>query len=348
MTVAVHFLKSTDQEISAICFKHDTGHDVYYYSTRDSRGGLSALVPKIKYNSVELLETHQLDWSGNYGNIVKLKFDTENWTESTYAFSVTKSDVKSYSDWLILWVNENKPYSIFEGVSRTAEDFIKDSIYFFAQKGIDILYLTPPEVKIYGLKWSSKSSVALPDVPSMLEWYNIFVDYSEQLILKDLLNYINETHTMYYHEYVSGEHKYWLLNGVKIRSIYRKVRIDNVGCSYTQKGLRESNSDIHNIVVDDVMVDNVNHKGALALTPAQNTIQACIAPSLSATTTVGGTVVGATTVDDGTSSGLILTVILIAILIIMIVVALIIVRTTGEANLIGSTQPISNEVVVLS
>jgi hypothetical protein len=317
MAVGVYFLRSTDTNINAITFKYENGHTVYYYDTKDDSGGMSSLVPHITYNG-------QLNWEGNYGNIVKLKnFDSGDWSDSKYIFSISNKDVNDYDIWVQSWVKEDKQYSIFENTNeftgKTTEDFIKDSLSFFAMRGVEKLYITPPEIKMYKLKWSSKlgingninTSLSYID---MFRWYQT-LSHGKLVSLEEVISCINSTHSMYYHEYINGEHKYWLLNDAEIITIYKKIIVDfNKSQSKTQTNLQS------------------NYQRALTC------------PNTFAVLTTTNT----TSSNSSVSSGLILVVVLIAILIIMIIVSLIIIKVSGEETLIGVSEPIGTPPVVTS
>jgi hypothetical protein len=315
MTVAVYIIKSTDTNINGITFKYGAGYTVYYYDTKDDSGGISSLIPHITYKE-------ELDWDGNYGNIVKLKnFNVKDWSDSKYIFSVSNDDLKDYDNWLESWVNEDKQYSLFENtnefVGRTTEDFIKDSLSFFAMRGVEKLYLTPPEVKMYTLKWSTKLSINGNtkngyNYLAMFNWYQTLAK-SNIIDLEEVISCINTTQFMYYHEYINGEHRYWLLHDAEIVPIYKKIIID----------FNKSHNNIQSNSQSNFQY-----------------IQSCPNTSMTLVTDFGINPPNNNTTTDTTSSGLILVVVLIAILIIMVIIALIIIKVTGEETLIAVTEPI--------
>ena len=217
----IHFVKSRGQLEYGLCFVRKGTRNVVLvvsYTTRDARGPVSCLIPSL---------TEMLPSSDNFiikwhkTGTVKLETQLTNiWTDSTYITTITHRQLTLYKNWLTNWERNNRNYTIFEG-GRTIRSFIQESLMFFSERS-DLKYLCTPEIRTYILEYTDKERIGIPDLRDAIQWYRIL----SGLELQSAINAINQYNCMYYHEYINGDDRYWLIAGVKIVPLDQVVELN--------------------------------------------------------------------------------------------------------------------------
>lgn len=210
--VAVHFLTSGDGYSYSLAFvnRKTNAKDLIWYTSSDKRGAVSCLLPP-----------SDKKWDTKPTIVRKDYVDDSIWKQSTYVFSISETDYKLYCEWVLKWVSLQDKYTLFEGGS-TSRIFMNETLKYFSSK-YQTLSLLDQEVTTLQIKYSSKIELSLVEQQEALNWLHTLSMLDSEYRVKDFIDYVNESKTMYYKETLSGIDKYWLLKDVNITNKVEKL-----------------------------------------------------------------------------------------------------------------------------
>ncbi len=229
--IEVHVLQSIDRYEYAICFTDKTsdfpddldvgaGVKIFLYTTLDKRGPISVLLP-------EEVNRQDAVWrcQGTVKTIAAL--DLEQWSGSTYMFTIAGVDFNDYQLWLLGWIRRHRDYSIFED-GATVRSFLEQSLQYLINRCHIALRsigtIVAPEVCTYVLNYESKERLGSSQHPDVLGWYRERLRENPGC-LRAFISSLGRSDYLYYHEHIDSSHRYWILQKPRIEPIYAKLKL---------------------------------------------------------------------------------------------------------------------------
>lgn len=341
--IDVHFLKSRKTVEYALCFtEHNKKQviNVVWYTTRDGRGPISSLIPRINTNEQYFDTQHNFNTQPSllWGDIGEVRstsdLDTNIWSDCTFITTITVRSYDKYKTWVSEWSRKSRNYGIFQG-TKTQRSFIRDSLSFLGSCG-KISYLFAPEIRTYKIEYDRKQLVSIADMKTIIAWYKDMSDKCDNIIesshtsnkFTDMINLINSQKVMAFRQMIDGEDVYWILSGHQIIAMDSKLEIETMNSRDIDEIIERS--------IPDPVFSPCNCKDETQtqnITPvAANNVEAVYVPNQYE--------VLRTKEDPPGYGGVILIVAFIVIIILMIILVIYISYSYGEeTNKVALTAP---------
>lgn len=231
--VRVHFLRSKSLLGDSLCFTEsdNISHLIFRYTVLQGKNTASCLLPTV----IKHGEKTDISWEDNGVISIEDNMEDSKWQSTVYCFTVTPTQFVEYQKWLIVWISNNRKYTIFDGGS-TNRKYLSESLQYIAGQSLNHsnVPLFFPETITYGMNYANKEKCSNIDIQEITKWYSeAQSELRESAYFLDVVAFINKSKYIYYHEEIDGRDTYWLVNSPSLYTVSKKIK---------PSGLRETRS----------------------------------------------------------------------------------------------------------